>query len=107
MRCMRLLIMFDLPTSSAIERKSYAKFRKFLLEDGFQMEQFSVYTRPCLGLDSTDTHLGRLRANLPETGKITALVLTEKQYEDRKTLVCSSCYENKTIDIGSQMTLFL
>lgn len=101
-----MLIMFDLPTGSASEKKSYMKFRKFLLDDGYRMEQFSVYTRSCLGQDNADTHIGRLRANLPEAGRVIALVLTEKQYEDRKVLVCSSEYETKTADLGSQMTLF-
>lgn len=103
---MRILIMFDLPTGSATEKKSYMRFRKFLLEDGYRMEQFSVYTRSCLGQDNVDTHLGRLRTSLPEAGRVIALVLTEKQYEDRKVLVCSCEYEPETEDLGSQMTLF-
>ncbi len=99
--------MFDLPTGSASEKKSYTKFRKFLLEDGYRMEQLSVYTRSCLGQDNVDTHLGRLRASLPEAGRVIALVLTERQYEDRKVLVGSSGFEPKAEDLGGQMTLFL
>ena len=45
MRIMRMLVMFDLPTGSKKERRSYADFRKFLIKDGYHMEQFSVYSR--------------------------------------------------------------
>lgn len=41
MRIMRMLVLFDLPTGSKKERKSYAEFRKFLIKDGYHMEQFS------------------------------------------------------------------
>ena len=73
MRIMRLLVMFDLPTGSKRERKSYALFRKFLINDGYHMDQYSVYSRVLLSRDSAETHLQRLRANLPEAGdQITA-----------------------------------
>ncbi len=106
MRAMRLLVMFDLPTGSKRERKSYSEFRKFLIKDGYIMEQFSVYTRVTLDRDNANTHLERLKANLPEAGRVTVLLLTEKQYENRQTLVCTSSYKSTVDDIGSQMTLF-
>lgn len=104
---MRLLVMFDLPTGSKEERKSYSEFRKFLIEDGYQMEQFSVYSRVTLGRDSMNSHVERLKGNLPSAGRVVALVLTEKQYEDREVLVCTSNYESALVDIGAQMTLVL
>lgn len=103
---MRILVMFDLPTGSKSERRSYGEFRKFLIKDGYQMEQFSVYTRVTLGRDSMAAHLKRLRANLPDAGRITVLTLTEQQYEDREVLLCSSEYEKQVLDPGAQMTLF-
>lgn len=57
MRIMRLLVMFDLPTGSKRERKSYALFRKFLINDGYHMDQYSVYSRVLLSRDSAETHL--------------------------------------------------
>lgn len=107
MRAMRILVMFDLPTGSREERKSYTLFRKFLIQDGYQMDQFSVYTRVTLGRDNLNTHLERLRANLPDAGRVTVLSLTEKQYEDREVLVCSSAYESEYLDPGAQMTLII
>ncbi len=105
MRAMRLLVMFDLPNGSKAERKSYSEFRKFLIKDGYIMDQFSVYTRVMLGRDSAEAHLARLKANLPKAGRVTALVLTEKQYEDREVLVCTAPYQSEVVDIGAQMTL--
>ena len=105
MRAMRLLVMFNLPTGSKAERKSYSEFRKFLIDDGFIMDQYSVYTRVMLGRDSANAHMERLKANLPKAGRITALVLTEKQYENREVLVCTSQYQSEVISPGAQMTL--
>ena len=42
---MRMILMFDMPTDTAEERKAYRKFRKFLLSEGFIMHQFSVYSK--------------------------------------------------------------
>lgn len=103
---MRLMVLFDLPTASKAERKTYSAFRKFLVEDGYDMEQFSVYTRVCMGRASAETHVERLKANLPATGRVTALLLTERQFEDRKVLVCTSP-ATETVDTGCQMTLVL
>jgi CRISPR-associated protein Cas2 len=38
---MWIFVFFDLPTETAALRKEYAQFRKKLLKDGFQMQQFS------------------------------------------------------------------
>lgn len=104
MRIMRLLVMFDLPTGSKIERKSYSAFRKFLLEDGYQMEQFSIYSRVVLSQASARSHLDRLRGHLPLAGEVTVLQLTEKQYASRQILVNTSMKERPG-KIGAQMTL--
>lgn len=103
---MRLLVMFDLPTGSKRERKSYATFRKFLIKDGYTMEQFSVYSRVTLGRDSRNAHLERLKANLPEAGAITVLELTEAQYEKRLVLLGSTSLASAN-DYGAQLTLVL
>lgn len=105
MRIMRLLVMFDLPTGSRTERKSYAAFRKFLISDGYHMEQFSVYSRILLSRDSRETHIKRLKANLPESGAITVLTLTEKQYESREILIETRKNPAADIDLGAQLTL--
>lgn len=105
MRIMRLLVLFDLPTGSKKERRSYSEFRKFLVKDGYHMEQFSVYSRILLSRDSAEAHLRRLKENLPLAGAVTVLTLTEKQYESREVLVDTWPKRNACADPGSQMTL--
>ena len=49
---MRVLVMFDLPTETAENRRNYTKFRKYLIKSGFMMMQQSVYVR--LALNQTN-----------------------------------------------------
>ena len=90
MRVMRLLIMFDLPTKTQSDKKSYHEFHKFLVNSGWIMEQFSVYSRITLGTENANSHLSRVNKNLPPKGCVTVLELTEKQYTGRKILINST-----------------
>ena len=62
---MRIIVFFDLPVVNKKERKVYAQFRKFLLKDGYDMVQYSVYSRLCNGNDMMNKHLKRLGQSLP------------------------------------------
>lgn len=86
-RFMRILVMFDLPVSSKKARKDYTRFRKFLINDGYTMLQFSVYGRITRNHDDAAKHINRLRANLPPKGSVRALTVTEKQYAAMLVLV--------------------
>ena len=79
-RYMRMLLMFDMPTETADERKAYRKFRKFLINEGFIMHQFSVYSKLLLNNSASNAMLDRLKANNPKKGNITLLTVTEKQF---------------------------
>ena len=84
---MRLLVYFDIPVKTTSDRKAAAKFRKFLLDDGYNMIQFSVYSRVCCGIDAVYKHKSRLKSNIPEHGYIIAFFMTEKEYEKREILL--------------------
>ena len=84
---MWMFVFFDLPTKTKPERGKAAKFRNFLLKDGYMMIQLSVYARICNGQERVDKHLGRLTANIPEKGHVRMFQITDKQYERMKTLV--------------------
>ena len=84
---MRLMVFFDLPVVSKTERKIYSRFRRFLLKDGYDMIQFSVYARICNGQDAVNKHIGRLSANLPEKGSVRYMQVTEKQFSGIEVLV--------------------
>lgn len=84
---MRLMVFYDLPVVSKTDRRRYAKFHKFLLRDGYDMIQFSIYGRICNGQDAVEKHVTRLMANLPPDGSVRCMQVTEKQYADIKVLV--------------------
>ncbi|MCK1158373.1 CRISPR-associated endonuclease Cas2 [Streptococcus uberis] len=79
-RYMRMLLMFDMPTDTADERKAYRKFRKFLISEGFIMHQFSVYSKLLLNNSANTAMIDRLQENNPKSGNITLLTVTEKQF---------------------------
>lgn len=81
-RLMWIFVMFDLPVGTKKQMRDAAKFREFLLDEGFEMSQFSVYARFCNGKDSFESHLGRIERNLPEKGEIHILTFTDRQYEN-------------------------
>ncbi len=103
-RFMWLFVFFDLPVTEKIERHRAAKFRNFLLKDGYMMIQFSVYARICNGQDRVDKHVQRLNANLPEKGSVRVMQITDKQYERMKTLVGKRTKNEKTK--AEQLVLF-
>ncbi|MCQ8261303.1 CRISPR-associated endonuclease Cas2 [Streptococcus suis] len=79
-RYMRMILMFDMPTDTAEERKAYRKFRKFLLSEGFIMHQFSVYSKLLLNNSANTAMVARLKESNPRKGNITLLTVTEKQF---------------------------
>lgn len=48
---MRMMVFFDLPVVTKAERRAYTVFRRFLLNDGYDMIQYSVYGRILNGPD--------------------------------------------------------
>ncbi|EUJ21560.1 CRISPR-associated endonuclease Cas2 [Listeria aquatica] len=58
--------MFDMPTETAEERKAYRKFRKFLINEGFIMHQFSVYSKILLNNTANTAMVSRLKQNTPK-----------------------------------------
>ncbi len=86
-RFMRLLVLFDLPVKTKDDRKEAAAFRHFLIKDGYDMLQLSVYMRICRGRDAVDKHMRRLALSLPPKGCVRVLELTDRQYARMQILV--------------------
>lgn len=74
--------MFDLPVITEKERKIATKFRNFLLDDGYIMMQFSVYSRICKNNDDLNKHINKLKINAPKNGNIRLIQITENQYNN-------------------------
>ncbi len=79
-RYMRLLVFFDLPVTTAIQRKRYAQFRKYLVKDGFLMVQQSVYSKLVINEAAASGAVSRMRMHRPPEGLVQVLKVTEKQY---------------------------
>lgn len=79
-RSMWVLVFFDLPTETKKERKVASKFRKNLLNDGFNMFQFSIYMRFCASRENSAVHIRRTKMALPEKGKVGIMQITDKQF---------------------------
>lgn len=77
---MWVIAMFDLPTLTAQERRAYTLFRRYLLEDGFQMMQYSVYSRHCASVENAEVHMARVGRAVPSAGEVRLLMLTDKQF---------------------------
>ena len=81
-RLMWIFVMFDLPVGTKQQSREATRFREFLLDQGFEMSQFSVYARFCNGRESYESHLRRIERNLPEKGEVHVLTFTDRQYEN-------------------------
>lgn len=102
---MRLLVFFDLPVVTRAERRAYTIFRRFLVNDGYDMIQFSVYGRILNGSDALEKHYKRLVDNLPPEGSVRCLSVTEKQFAGMKLLVGMPLFQEKAVK-SSQLLLF-
>ena len=77
---MWLFAMFDLPTDTTEDIRNYTRFRKTLLQLGFDMLQFSVYARYCADEDASKIHRKRVRQALPPKGHVRVLAVTDHQF---------------------------
>ena len=102
---MRLLIFFDLPVKSKVERRQATQFRNFLLKDGFYMIQFSLYARVCNTIESAKLHQDRVCLKVPPRGSVRAMIVTEKQYASMKILTGLPKPREKKIEL-QQLSFF-
>jgi CRISPR-associated protein Cas2 len=100
-----MLVFFDLPVVTKTDRRAYTVFRRFLLNDGYDMIQFSVYGRILNGNDAVQKHMQRLLSNLPPEGSVRVLTVTEKQFASMKLLVGMPLFQEKKVS-ANQIALF-
>ena len=84
---MWLYVMFDLPVGTKSQRRAATQFRQFLLDQGFEMAQFSVYLRFAESKEAVEAHIRRVRGALPRRGKVHIVSITDKQYENARVFV--------------------
>lgn len=103
-RSMWVIAMFDLPTDTPAARKAYARFRKELVDDGFTMMQFSVYSRHCASMENADVHIARMTTKLPPAGEVRFLTITDRQFS--RIRIFHGKKRAKTLSSPAQMELF-
>ncbi len=84
------LVLFDLPTTTGLLRKEYERFRKALLQIGFEMFQNSVYLRWEESDDSAETLRRRVLAKAPTDGRVAVLLLTQRTWGNVQMVVDGS-----------------
>lgn len=77
---MWMIVLFDLPVVEEQERKEASQFRNFLLNNGFSMLQYSIYTKLFSGKDACEKYFKLIKENLPAKGKVDIITITDKQY---------------------------
>lgn len=77
---MRLLLFFDLPIITSQEKRNYLLFRKAIIEMGFSMVQYSVYSKIVLNHTQKESVEKQIEAICPK-GDIALISLTEAQFQ--------------------------
>ena len=80
-RFMRVIVFFDLPVETTLQRRNYMRFRKYLIRSGFVMMQESVYTKLAPNASVAGAIERNVRSNRPLEGVVQMLVITEKQFQ--------------------------
>ncbi len=79
-RIMWVLVFFDLPTETKVQRRRAAQFRKKIMGNGFSMFQFSMYIRHCASRENAEVHIKRVKSMLPPEGHVGIMCVTDKQF---------------------------
>ncbi|MFT4245021.1 MAG: CRISPR-associated endonuclease Cas2 [Micrococcaceae bacterium] len=88
-----LMVMFDLPVTTKQERKGANDYRNTLLDEGFDMLQFSVYVKHVFNAASSGRTLKIVKGAIPVSGAVRVFRLTDEQwarawrFENKKILV--------------------
>lgn len=101
-----LMVTFDLPVVKKEQRKCATQFREWLIRDGYQMLQFSVYVRPCVSFARQQTHIRRLKLQIPPEGHVRAIFITRSQWERSYVINGSPAKPVEPEDLPEQILLF-
>lgn len=77
---MRMVLFFDLPSTTKKDIREYNHFVKFLKKKGFVRMQESVFTKLALNQSVVNASMIEIRKNIPPEGLISILTITENQF---------------------------
>ena len=100
---MRVIVFFDLPVETTVQRRDYRHFRKFLVQNGFIMMQESVYTKLAPTPTVANSIQFMVRRNRPENGIVQMLTITEKQFNRMEIL--TGQYQTEVLDDDRRLVI--
>lgn len=100
---MRIIVFFDLPTETALNKREYRRFRSLLLKNGFIMMQESVYCRMVLNQTVVTSVTELIKRNKPKQGIVQLLTVTEKQFSKMEFITGE--YESDFIDSDERIVI--
>lgn len=100
---MRVIVFFDLPVETAMNRRDYRRFRKHLVESGFLMMQESVYCKLVQNGTVADSVIANVRRHKPPEGLVQVLRITEKQFARMEYIVGKK--ETDIIDTDEKLVI--
>ena len=100
---MRILVMFDIPITTAEDKRTYRLFRKYLLQSGYLMMQESIYIKLVLNQTNSQLAIRSLYRNKPSVGLVQALTITENQFSKMEYII--GTVESDVIDSTDRMVI--
>ena len=85
-----MFVLYDLPVDTPARAKAATKFREYLLDQSFEMVQYSIYKRFCGSLERFATVARRIERNLPGKGQVRILPVTDKQFGAMQIFDCAA-----------------
>lgn len=79
-RFMRMILFFDLPSTTNKDVREYTRFVKYIQKNGFVRMQESVFTKLALNQSIVNSIMTDINKHLPPEGVISVLTITENQF---------------------------
>ena len=77
-----LVVIFDLHTITADERREYRSFRKYLISNGFSFVQESVYVKLIKNTESTFREVNLISYEAPKEGNVIVIPMSLNDFKN-------------------------
>ncbi|MDI4567751.1 MAG: CRISPR-associated endonuclease Cas2 [Mycoplasma sp.] len=94
---MKIILMYDLNMDDKEKVKAYQKFHKWITKRGYIMMQYSLYYKTINAFTKYDYEKKALAKNVPTSGNIRCLLITDRQFYDMEIL-CGLRYVSEKIN---------
>ncbi|MDY5133765.1 CRISPR-associated endonuclease Cas2 [Actinotignum urinale] len=98
------LVMFDLPTETTQNKRDYRAFRNLLIDSGFLLTQYSVYTKYSPRGYLTQQSINFIKDSVPPQGEVCILHVTDRQWANMIRFF--NAKEKKNPEQPEQLTIF-